>query len=89
MEYNEIKEKVIHILNSNMNMDIDNQDIQKKLLDENSQFDSLSLLQTLVELELEFDIELYDDELSYESFTSVENIIQIVMKHIKQDELIE
>ena len=85
MECSDVKEKVVNILNANLGINLDHYDPDALLLDGTLQFDSLTVLQTLVELEAEFDIELYDDELSYESFQTLNNVIQIVMNHLDQN----
>ena len=52
-------------------------DIEAKLLDE-GYIDSFGVYQLLVELELAFDIEIEDDEMTYENFKSIKSICELL-----------
>lgn len=80
---NKIRQIIEKIIYQNLEIDLSNKSMTESLVTE-LDLDSLSLLQILVEIEVQFDIELYDEELVPESLNSLENIVNIVENHIKK-----
>ena len=47
------------------------------------ELDSITFIELVVKTEMEFDIELYDEELLYNSNITIQNWIDIVQNHLK------
>lgn len=81
MEYNDIKERLIFILEKKFNLSDSN---SQDLWNIEDYLDSLSLIQLIVEIEIEFDIELYDEELDINTFSSIDKTAQIILNHMNE-----
>lgn len=55
---------------------------ESKLVDDFS-FDSIMMIELIVELENEFDIEIDEDDLIFEEFNEFESLVKIVEKTIR------
>lgn len=76
-----IKEKVINVIKENCPYDTENFDITADLRD-NYGIDSIAIVTVLVDLEEAFDITIDSQLLTYDSFSTIEKIIDYVVKSI-------
>jgi acyl carrier protein len=83
----DIENSVRRILEKNTQMDFTTVANDISLIDSRFNFNSIVFIQCVVDLEVEFDIELYDEELLQSSFETIDNIIKIVSGHLKEKEI--
>ena len=73
-----IDKRVVNLLQDFLKMDFAD-DSKDMLLPE---LDSITFIELVVKTEMEFDIELYDEELLYNSNITIQNWIDIVKNHL-------
>ena len=76
----EIKNDLLELLENVFNIEVNNIDENQNLF-EFIEMDSLSLIEMLVCIENKFDIELYDEELDFNSFSTLNQIIEVIIRH--------
>ena len=75
---NSIDQRVIELLQSFLQTDLANPSRDTCI----PELDSIDFLELVVRIEIEFDIELFDEELLYSSNLTIQNWIDIVKSHI-------